>query len=427
MTQTTTNSSSSLTTKQKLDIISLSNRLISIKDTSFAGLVLWVEPKIVEQDVFAYTDGISIYYGNQYFENDSLLERTAVTIHEVLHVAFRHVQRIKTRNPRLWNICTDCIINNAITNINWVTLPKDVVTFESLLEPRVLNEFPVSYWTSERLYDYLLNKAKSNQNQDSNDNNDGEGSFLDREIDKLVDKLHSQFPTLWKDIDKNSNSNNESEIEDQQWDNRVQRAIAQGTKSNNILRDLYKDFPKSETPWQRILQRYMTKACLPRTDNNWQRPGRHMLGSRNRIFQPGIKQVKGIDRCVIIVDTSGSINDNILSSFAGEIEAIQKQTNATIELLFADTTIRSRYTIKAHGSSFSRQMKQGLIKAKGGGGTSFTAPLNEAKLLKSPLVIYLTDGYGDFGNSSNYRGMNILWAIFTDVIAPYGHTLSIKL
>ncbi|MCA9489012.1 MAG: hypothetical protein KC621_03800, partial [Myxococcales bacterium] len=55
-------------------------------------------------------------------------ERVAVVKHEVLHVVLRHVFRVQRRDPLLWNVACDVVVNG------WVRpwpLPEGAVTRET--------------------------------------------------------------------------------------------------------------------------------------------------------------------------------------------------------------------------------------------------------------------------------------------------------
>lgn len=69
--------------------------------------------KIVEsKDIAtAATDSKNIYYNPDFISKLNEDEQLFVFAHEVCHIAFNHIYRSKDKDPRLWNIATDAVIN----------------------------------------------------------------------------------------------------------------------------------------------------------------------------------------------------------------------------------------------------------------------------------------------------------------------------
>ena len=59
----------------------------------------------------AGTDSKKIYYNPDFVSKLSEDEQLFLFAHEVCHIAFNHIYRSKDKNPRLWNIATDAVIN----------------------------------------------------------------------------------------------------------------------------------------------------------------------------------------------------------------------------------------------------------------------------------------------------------------------------
>jgi len=64
----------------------------------------------------AATDGKNIYVDPNYFASLSESDRLFTIAHEIMHIKFMHMYRLKDkagemRDPELWNIATDAIIN----------------------------------------------------------------------------------------------------------------------------------------------------------------------------------------------------------------------------------------------------------------------------------------------------------------------------
>ena len=60
------------------------------------------------------TDGRTILFNAAWCRRIGVRQTMAVIAHEVLHVAARHHLRLAGRDPRLWNIATDLVINTIL-------------------------------------------------------------------------------------------------------------------------------------------------------------------------------------------------------------------------------------------------------------------------------------------------------------------------
>ena len=260
---------------------------------------------------------------------------------------------------------------------------------------------------------------------------------LEREIDDLLDRLaekHDMFDgsDMHDEGDDGDDPANQ-QINDAIWTERFNRAKSQGYGKNNLLGRINPDVYQPQIKWSKELYKYLVKRCMPDTQKTYERPNRRM-GSMprsrgGRIFIPGILQKKGLDKMVVVIDTSGScFNEEELTMFCTEIDSVQKQTGVEIHLIFADEDVEAEYLVKNDGSGLLEKMKQGKIKAEGGGGTDMVVPFIYGKEKYHPVVtVIATDGYTNWPTRAQVRGTNILWVINTEVKAPThaGKTLSI--
>jgi predicted metal-dependent peptidase len=74
----------------------------------------------------AATDGKNLYYNTQFFNALSNKEIEFVIAHEILHCVFDHIIRREDRNPMLYNIACDYIVNKKFM-INFLKKQKRMV------------------------------------------------------------------------------------------------------------------------------------------------------------------------------------------------------------------------------------------------------------------------------------------------------------
>jgi len=106
----------------------------------------------------AATDGKNIYVDPNYFASLSENDRLFIIAHEIMHIKFMHMLRLKDKSGNMrdldvWNIATDAIIN--------ANLERDGFTIKEgyVNKPEALN------YSAEEFYQILLKeKQKEQQN-----------------------------------------------------------------------------------------------------------------------------------------------------------------------------------------------------------------------------------------------------------------------
>lgn len=153
-------------------------------------------------------------------------------------------------------------------------------------------------------------------------------------------------------------------------------------------------------------------------EHTWARPHRRRLVLPPNIYMPS---ATGCHAGIVGVygDTSGSISDALWRYFFGEMCGIAEElapeemyigscdTEATVPLLVESADDVLAYT------------------PEGGGGTDMPAvfrAFTEAGITPDVVVI-ITDGYTPWGEPPGYE---VVWVMTTNVVAPYGKTVRIK-
>jgi len=225
---------------------------------------------------------------------------------------------------------------------------------------------------------------------------------IEKRIQDILDKLRKKHQMMAGDDMKEGQATKEDvvndSINDAIWTQRYNRAKAQSHSStNSILGRVNPDVYKPQIPWYKELRNYLVKRCMPLTENSWLRPSRRLPGLRSagsKTYLPGIQNVKGLDKLMVIIDTSGScFNEEELTMFCTEIQSIQESTNVELALIFADTEIRAEFIVKADGTPLLDKIKKGWVKPAGGGGTDMITPyLEGCKKYKPMLTVIASDG-----------------------------------
>jgi predicted metal-dependent peptidase len=367
------------------------------KSPGFAAIALWCPYVITEGHFVARTDGRSIQFGAHYFQYTPL-EQAAILVHEILHVALRHIPRARKGHVDmlLWNLCTDAIINETISQATWLELPPDGVRLTSLLTWEEMVRTPAHQWTSETLYQHLL----ANQ-----------------------ERLGGILASFGMDLQQGDEEAGEP-LEEKIWGERLKRA-SMGDHPGGLIRTIGQDFPVDTIPWEKVLRRLMTQPLLMQTKVNWNRPSRKTLSLGSEFFEPGIRPQDGLPMAGVVLDTSGSIDEGMLTRFAREVQGIQQRTGCSILLISADAEVQTEQVVRNDGKSLMQKIISGRVQVKGGGGTDFYPALQRMKEKKVRVLVYLTDLYGHFGEETHYP-FPIIWATTSKgEQAPFGTTLSL--
>ena len=120
-------------------------------------------------------------------------------------------------------------------------------------------------------------------------------------------------------------------------------------------------------------------------------------------------------------DTSGSVfNSPEMTRFVSEITTIIEQVKPSkVHVIYWDTAVAGHQTFE--DGQFAVQN----LKPKGGGGTdgSVLFQFLRKKKIKPDAIVQFTDGYvGSWGKTD----VPTLWAITTDIKAPFGTTIHLE-
>ena len=145
----------------KYDIAALKRKML-VKYPFFGSVVASVSYKENEEIPTAGTDGETIYYNPKYLESLSVEEQTFIFAHEVCHIAFNHILRSEDKDPELWNIATDGVINQFLKRDGLKMAPGGIDMAEAI------------NYDAEQLYEKLLQEKQQRQQQQQNGQGNGE-------------------------------------------------------------------------------------------------------------------------------------------------------------------------------------------------------------------------------------------------------------
>ena len=398
------------------EAISTALESLSLTNPSLASFVLAVEHKVMPdaEKAVAYTDGRTCFYGAA-FAAFRPQERVGVVVHEWMHIAMRHMPRLRSikstgANPLIWNIATDIKINEAIeaSRARNMALPASGLR-PHMLEKMLGQDHPwildlaeqkkrvtdaVAEMTAEQIYALLM------QQHDK--------EMLDKLAAEAIDLVDTGV-----DLD-DGEGGAAGEIELMR---RRMNALA-GDDPSGLLRAIANALPKPSIDWRRVLRSKLANALSTQRETSWSRRSRRLAALD--LVGPGIRQEEAAS-AAIVVDTSGSIDDEILRSFMAEIRAIVRMTDSQVPVIACDADAYEAHIINAQTSD--QQIKN--LKLAGGGGTNFDPGITAAMKYQPDMIIYLTDLYGPVTIKPR---VPLIWAVIGDnpPAPPFGTVLLIK-
>jgi len=324
----------------------------------------------------AAVDGRNLFYNVQFFNAMNNKEIEFVVAHEILHMVFDHLERREDRDPRLYNISCDYIVNNTLVDDRIGSVPSIVNCF---------HDFKYRGWASEAVYDDLYKQAEKNGKEFL----EQFGEMLDEHID-------------WGDGDGDGEEGKSGDgkskrpvytkAERDQIKDEIKEAMIQAAQSagaGNVpagVQRLIKEITEPKMNWREIIQQQIQSTI--KSDYTFSRPSRK--GWHTGAVLPGMNFEETID-IAIAIDMSGSIGNSQAADFLGEVKGIMEQyKDYKIKIWCFDTKV---YNEDDFSADDGRDISEYEI--AGGGGTDFMVNwtyMKENNITPKRFLMF-TDGY----------------------------------
>jgi predicted metal-dependent peptidase len=319
----------------------------------FANIILQMRKHETNSvDVAAVSD-TTLYYNKNGLSKYSEQEQKFILCHEALHVALKHTSRKNGRHDKKWNYACDTVVN---------TILYDYFNFLPKFAVRQTN----SWLTAEEVYDKLGDADK--------------------------------FDVMFSDLKNLNDTGDEQTVE----------SIKKYVQSNfpkKIKRFFQHLEEKPKINWKVVLSDFFNSVSLER-EVTWQRFSRRVDGMP---FKKRLKQTK----IGIAIDTSGSIDNDLMSQFTKEVNAIKKSSGIKTIVVTSDAEV---HQVFEDDDDLSESFD-------GGGGTDFVPAVEYLSSREVDAIIYFTDGYGNYPEKNN---LPIFWCLTSDCETPK-HGISIRM
>lgn len=329
---------------------------LGMREPFIAAVMSRVEREIRDDVPTAQTNGKWVRFGRKFCEPLPDEQLYGLVLHESCHVILMHSWRRGDRNPALWNVANDGIINHYVLSRK-EQLPPGGVNIKWITEAM----------SSEDVYDRLKKEQQEQQQNGGGQGGkpeaggfDGTGDLVDAPDEATAVDIEATIATAAE----------------------MARACGQG--SSLIDRVLGAKKP-SQVRWQDVVRSMLTSAAA--ADFTYRRFSRRHISSG--LYLPSLYS-EALGGLAIGFDTSGSMSKDDCDQIAAEVQTIVDDLSPEfVEVAYCDSSV-------TRVEFFSRDDTLEL-KPKGGGGTRFEPVFEHfAKSERSYCgMIFFTDMEGN--------------------------------
>lgn len=369
----------------------------------FFGTIVFHLP-VVEDDKTVPTAGVDgevLYVNTNFWNTLTPKQQVGILAHEVGHLFLDHIARRKNRvdvvvNPdnrqmfSLWNIACDYAVNPLVLNMLKSGMATEYLPKNALIDKKYENMATESIYESLRKDIPKMKQPDMKKLFSGHSDKSKWGKASKETIAKASQKI--------KGIVKQA----------------FERAKAQGNLPAGLERLFENIEPKED--WRAVLMSYVQPFV---NDYSLSRPDRRFL--EDDFYLPDIKDGEQLDWIAIAIDTSGSIDNEEVNKFIGEIKGIiLSYDKVRVKVTFCDS--------KASDFVELEDFEPKRLKVTGGGGTDFTPVFNIIKKESNQpkALLYFTDLAGTFPDKNG--DYDTIWItkhvnLEEDTKVPFGKIL----
>lgn len=343
----------------------------------FATLAKRLIPKVSWEVNTMATDGRHMFYNPAFTMSLTMDECVGVNIHEILHPANKHHLRRQNRDRLKWNVACDLAINTLILESGF-KLPAGGCfpgrpPFHDM-DPGL---------SAEKYYALLT----------------------DEQMSQVSDQMDPGGCGEVRDFPGDSSESSESDAE---WSIAVSQAAQLAQRAGKIpagLDRFIKEILSPRVDWREQLRDFVSRVITAKDDYSWSSPNRRFISQG--LYLPSLRS-DALGEFVVAIDTSGSIDNELLKAFAGELNGILECRPCKVRVVYCDHKVHRVDEWEPCDGELQ-------LNAVGGGGTSHSPVWDwlEENDASPEAVICLTDGYTYHGEAPPFP---VLW-----VITPNGH------
>lgn len=413
----------------------------------------------------AATDFKHLYYNRDFIDRCSLDETKFVIAHEVMHCVYDHFTRRDSRDPKLYNMAGDYVINLELKDLSIGSFPTSETMMDPKFEEFLKEHFPGRYrkykkefagkpgvlceekyrdLTSEEVYEILKKEEEENgdsgksghdMHMDANGEGEGDGEG-DGECEACGgtgegDGEDGECESCGGSGKDGSGKHGPIKISKEELDrlpDEMRKAVMDAAKvaesadgsAGNVpggVKKLIDEWTDSKIDWREYLNSVVQSTL--KSDYTWMRQSRKSVSTNYYLPAMDNDNMVSVD---MAIDTSGSMSAQMLKDILGEVKGIMEQ--------FADFRLRvwcfdtQTYKVYEYGPDTLDEIYE--FELQGFGGTMFECNwemMRENEIMPDQFIL-CTDGYpcGTWGEEDYCETVFLIHSA-TDIEAPFGTTV----
>ena len=177
---------------------------------------------------------------------------------------------------------------------------------------------------------------------------------------------------------------------------------------------IFDHLTRSKTDWRDMLRKFLGEGSM--VEPTYARPNRRYIAEGD--YFPGNTRV-GQSDVVVVIDTSGSIDENLGKTFVAEVAKINEDLQPdAIHVIACDDRVQWTESFGPYDNVEA--------KFKGRGGTRFAPAFKwvEEQGIRPKALVYFTDLYcSDYGKNPGYDVLWVVWPGGAEGPVPFGDIL----
>ena len=346
---------------------------------------------VLNEDIQAFKgDGKKLEYSSMFLENAEISELEFILANGAMHQSLAHENRRNGRSGWLWQMATDMAINDMLVE-NGLDKPNEAqyrVRFKGMYAEEIYAELKSDILRDDEDLEYEADNAEDIQNKN----------------EKKQEKKKQTQKELQEEI------------------------LQEQLIAEEAISLLASEFKKGEAPT--YIDRFFKLDFLSKIDwrdelksalDRYFRDDYQLIPPNKKFLSQGIylpSTTSQTFRLVIAVDSSGSIDEELLSSFLSEVNFLMSLvSHYVIELIVCDEKIHS------HKTFYSGDTLE--FDVKGGSATDFRPVFEfiESEFDDVKLLLYFTDLEGRFPKDE--PSYSVKWVSPKEEDIPFGEIIVI--
>lgn len=354
------------------------------------------------------SDGASLKYNEEYIDKLEVNEVEFMLANGAMHAVLGHIGRKGGRDAWLWQQASDLAVNAMLVK-NGMQAPE-YVNYQPKFEGMYAEEI-YAILKEEMIYSEDTNHESSGDSQDEAESPQQPPESKGQSNERPQEQNNSQQPI--EQMQEQSITQQEIDALAEELKAHFEQVFNKLKRQNELPKDLQFVVPEyfsHKVDWREALSGYI--ASYAKSTYTFMPPNMKYL--YRGICLPSLSS--DLLKVIIAIDTSGSIDRELLGTFLGEVESIMEvYPNYEIDIITADTKVHTHKTYLP-GEALAYEVS-------GGGGTDFRPVFTYIDLhIDYPTaMLFFTDGKGTFPNDA--PSYDVLWVMPYAEDVPFGEVL----